>query len=359
MPLAIKLYDRNLASPSLKLELTGRVSGLKFSTRLPGGFSQCTFILPATIAEAWEWLNRRAFYRLLICDGGETIWEGRLEGIKPGNGQVALTAYGYYANTTDQPYSTAYNTNTGAIIKAMLTAACSQINADQSGIATTGTTVDSSSGENYLDQSVDKLIQLLCGFGDASGNKYDFAIWDDRKPYLTARSLTTVNWVASVKDLQPFSPDLNLGDVWTSAYAIYTDGGALTRSATQTNADAVAKWGVNRTYVIANLGEVGATAAENAAKTWVNDHKDAYPDFSSFGLGATVQDRYGRPWPSYWVRAGQVIRIADLLPASSDISTMRRDALTTFFITETDYNVAESKLTLTVDRPSRKLTAQV
>ncbi len=360
MPLSVKLYNTNLASPQLLADLTGEVNGLKFSTRLPGGFDVASFIIPATIIEVEEWLNRRLGCRLVVHDAKKVIWEGRLDGVKPRNGQATITAYGYFINCTDKPYSTAYNTNVGAIIKAMLTAQCSQISADQSHIATTGSTVDSAAGASYLDQPVSEIIKLLVPFSDASGNTYDFGVWDDRIPYLTARSLTAVDWVVNVADLQSFNPDYNMADFWPSAYAIYTSGGVLTRTATVTNQAAIDKrGGINRTYVIPNLGEVSAAAALNAAKVWVNEHKDIYPDFSSFGLGATITNSKGAPYPSYWVRAGQVIRIADLLPSSSQLSSVTRDALTTFFITETEYNVSESKLTLTVDRPSRKLTAQV
>jgi hypothetical protein len=59
--------------------------------------------------------------------------------------------------------------------------------------------------------------------------------------------------------------------------------------------------------------------------------------------------------PLWRVRAGEVIRINDLVPYSVASATF--DSLRTFFILETSYNAITNQLMIIPDRPSTKLTA--
>ena len=52
--LQVRLYDNDLASPSLIEDLTERVMGLKFGTALNGGFKFCSFSLATGIGAAWN-----------------------------------------------------------------------------------------------------------------------------------------------------------------------------------------------------------------------------------------------------------------------------------------------------------------
>jgi hypothetical protein len=357
--LSIKLYNRDLVTPLMVQDLTMLLSGLKFSTRLHGGFNTCSFVIPANPATTWDWLNRKMCCRLVIDDNSRTIWEGRVEGVEPQPRQQTIDAYGYYAALTDQPYSTAYNDTTGNVIKAMLTAACPVISSDQSHIDVTGTTVDSAAGGKYLDRSVKDLVEMLAGFSDASGNAFYFAVWENRIPYFFKRILSSVDWKVSVQDTQNYNSMLGMTNLWTSCYAIYTSGGVLTRTATVTDAAAVTKWGIDRTYVIPNLGEVGATAADNAAASWVADNKNILPNVSNLTIGGPALDANGVEWPVYFIRAGDIIRLDDWLPVSTALSTVERDALSTFFITQTSYSADNNKLTITVEHADSALSAQL
>ena len=57
--------------------------------------------------------------------------------------------------------------------------------------------------------------------------------------------------------------------------------------------------------------------------------------------------------PLWNVRAGEVIRIADLVPYS--VSTPEFDRLRTFFINETEYDAIANTLRIVPDRPSTDL----
>ena len=79
--LAIKLFDKNLASPTFVEDLTKRAENISFSTILHGGFQSCSLDLVCPLAEVWEWRLKRFFWRLVVeeAESGSVIWEGRLE----------------------------------------------------------------------------------------------------------------------------------------------------------------------------------------------------------------------------------------------------------------------------------------
>ncbi len=352
----IKLYDRNLTTPNLIDNLTDKVQGLTFSTRLPGGYHICSFNLKADLPKAWEWVTRNMFYRIVISDVKKTLFEGRIEEPEATEGIAGATAYGYYANLTDVPYRTAYNAFASVVIKAALTAACVQISADQSKIDATDIAITSVADASYLDIYPLQLFEKLLDFSDSTAGKWDFAIWEDRVPYLTKRSVSSVDWLVNLGDLAQFKLKHRGGDLWNSAYAVY-DAAGLVRTADADDADSQAKYELTRQYVVPDLGTVAAAAAQGSRDGWLEDHKQIWPKLETIVLGGTVYDSNGVPFPSSWVRAGEVIRIRDLVPASGDLDAVTRDSLRTFFITETNYNVDTRQNSISVDTESSGLDA--
>jgi len=352
----IKLYDRNLTTPVFKENLTERVQNLSFSTKLHGGFHTCSFNLRADLPDAWGWLTGKAFYRLLVSDVEKVLFEGRIEDLTLSAGGAGVTAYGYYANLSDVPYATAYNAVASVVIKAVLTASCAQIASDQTNIAATDITITSAADANYLDIYPNNLIEKLLAFSDSTYGKWDFAIWEDRIPYLTKRSVSSSDWLVKLGDLSRFKLKHKSGELWNSVYAIYDDSG-LTRTADATDAASIALYGLTREKVIPHLGTVVAATAQAQRSAWLADHKDIWPKLEDIVLGAYVYDKYGVKFPSYWVRAGEVIRIQDLVPTSADAGTVALDQLRTFFIVETHYNADTGQNRLVLDTESASIEA--
>lgn len=352
----VKLYDRDLTTPVLVDNLTEKVQGLEFSTRLPGGFHICSFKLKADLPKAWTWISQYAFYRIVITDGKKTLFEGRLEDIELGAGNAGATAYGYFANLTDYPYRTAYNAVASVVIKAVLTAACTQISADQTHIDATDVTITSGADASYLDIYPNQIVDKLTAFSDSTKGQWDFAIWEDRIAYLTKRAVSSVNWGVNLGDLASFKLKHRAGDMWNSVYAVY-DAGGLARTADADDTASQAKYGLTRQYVVPNLGTVAAAAAQGNRDGWLESHKDIWPKLEDITLGPTVFDSNGVPFPSSWVRAGEVIRIKDLVPATGQLDTVTRDALRTFFIVETNYNADTGENSLVVETESADLDA--
>ncbi len=355
----IKLYPVDPTSTTLEDDLTFQWQNLQFSTKLPGGFSICSFQLKADLPAAWDWLSTKGFHRLVISDGNKTLWEGRIEEPRLSSGCAGVTAYGYWASMTDNPYNTAYNANMDVIFKAVLTASCPQISSDQSHItATGGPAITSAANSSYLDISAQSLVLKLLDFSDTTLNaKWYFAVWESRIPYLFTRSVTSVDWLVSLEDLAQFKLQHRYGLLYNSVYAIYTAAGVLSRTAVANDTTSQTKYGVTRQYAIPNLGEVAAATAQSSRDAFLANNKTVYPNLPTIVLGDRVFDTKGVKYPSSWVRAGDVIRIKNLIPATGDLSTVAQNALNTFYIIETNYDATQGQNQLIVDTQNNNLDA--
>jgi len=354
--LDIKLYQRDPTSTALEADITALVDKLRFGSRLHGGFHICNFRLRADMAQAWSWITDKLFRRITISDNKRVIWEGRIEDISMTAGEVGVTAYGFYSHLSDQPYSTAYNTTADAIIKAALTAVCPKINSDQSNIAATNITITSAAGDDYLDLNVQELVEKMLDFSDSTSKRWYFAIWENRVPYLKARSAGAITWQVTLKDFVQFKLAYRGKDLWNNVYAIYTAAGSLTRTAEAQNTDSQTKYGYLRKKAIPQLGSVAAAAAEAQRNGWLAEYKDIWPRLTNMTLGAFVRDSNNQIYPSYWIRAGDVIRVNDLVPASVDAGSVERDALRTFYIVEAEYDADKGTCRIIPDTENSKLS---
>ncbi len=353
----IQLFDKNLTTPVFVENITTKVQLLRFSTKLSGGFNNCSFRMLADLPEAWDWLTNKVFYRLKITDKKKTLFEGRIEDLELTQGSAGATAYGYYANLSDVPYATAFNAVASVVIKAVLTANCAQISADQTNIDATDITITSAADASYLDIYPQQLFEKLLAFSDSTKGKWYFAIWEDRIPYLKKRSVSSVDWTVNLRDLAKLRLSHRGGDLWNSCYACYQAGGSLTRTATVNDTTSQSKYSLTRRYIVPDVGTVAAAAAQANRDGWMEDHKDIWPKLEEIVLGDRVFDGNGVQHPSSWVRAGEVLRIRDLVPASADAGTVTRDALRTFYIIETEYDVNTGTNRIIVDTESSNLDA--
>lgn len=357
--LQVRVYPRDVSSNIMVEDISDRHSRLKFSTRLHGGFNRASFKVVADLPKAWIWIKDRNLFRLKITDGQDVLWEGRIEDIEFDIGSVNVSAYGYYANLSDIPYTTAYNAHFDVILKALLTANCAQISADQSHIEATDITIDSAADESYLDKYPMELVEKLSQFSDSTGGRWYFAVWEDRIPYLFKRDSSSVNWRAQLlsnpSDFKRFRLKHRAGDLWNSAYAVY-DAGGLTRTATATDADSVTKYGLTRRKVISNLGTVAAASAQAYRDGVVANNKDIWPRLTNIVLGDKVRDTQNQAVKSWRIRAGDVFRVNDLVPTTTSLTATQRDALRTFYIVETDYDVERGEMILIPDTENDSLS---
>jgi hypothetical protein len=372
-PLRVLLHE-TAAKTTLEADLTSAYTGLTFSTALHGGFRTCTVEVPMKLAMAWQFLRRENlpgyhFHHLSILEDRRIVWEGRLIDItltitNEFHG-VSLSAHGYYASLQDQLYdpADAGNTNWASgshvvsdIIKEMLTNKCPDINSDQSGIATTSRDIGGIDLTNRA-YPMTNLIDKLAPLSDSDGSVYHFAIWEDRKPYWTAKAVNQIDVFVYLEDIDSLT--LNQTGRFIRNNILPVVGGTEGTAAGDADSQVIYPIRDLALTLPTGLPTNGATDARDAA---LNDRKlprqSASFSISGFvrttvaassgaGAGALVEV------PKWRVRAGQVLRIQDLVPASAASPVL--DDLRTFFIRETSYDAVQDVLTVQPDRPAETL----
>ena len=368
MPLEVWLHDNNLTTPTLVDNLTERVEKLNFSTALNGGFRLCSFNLNMPASEAWMWLSREGkrgfhFNRLTVYDGLTLVWEGRIMeiqlNVQAGQESITVRVQGYWGACRDQLYTTSGNTDWSSgsgheiddIIKEMLTEECPDINTDQSNIAA-GTRdlvgIDFAAKE-YPQVRINQLTLL----SDNDYGVWFFAIWDNRVPYLFKRSVTAIDWhiwLDSLQDLRLNQSALELRN------SIIPFAGGTEKTAV-TDATSQVLYPVREAKFSLPTGVANDPAADAGTKEVT---ERALPrqqiGFKISGkIYRSTSNTGGRleEIPKWHVRAGEVLRIQDLVSGTSTVSL---DDVRTFYIMETQYDADTDVLTIQPDRRSRRLT---
>jgi len=359
--LSVRLYRKYNDRTLIDISLDAWTS-LTYSTAYHGGFKECNLTIPMNQGNAWLYMQREAqpgrhMYHLEIMEGHELRWEGRIMsvGLEWGTAiphSLALTALGYWNSCYDEivtmvDYSAGVQTPDG-IIKAMLTAYCPAINADQSNIETAiGNVQTVLPVDNY---TLDHIVDSLAPMGDTSLNTYYFAIWDDRIPYYAARSVDAIDW-------EVLMGDIGRGRIvqaaqWLRNGATAFDGTNRTASASDSESESLYT-GRNKTVLV----PAGTTTAiaENARDRYIEEHKIPQQESSFLVTGDPIQPyRFGpTTGKRSAIRAGQVIKIIDLIPAAT--ASPELDNLRTFFIVETVYDASRDSTTVIPDRPPAQL----
>ena len=356
----VQVYSRNLLTPALDTDLTDMAESVTFSTKIPGGFGICTFSFATDYFRAYQFLTTKMLYHLIITDyltdisRSRVLFEGRIEDISLSGGIVNVTALGYCSSMADELSHAAYSGITSDVLKAALATSCPEINPDQLGIAATNSVIQSTAGESYLDISTQELTPKLLNFSDSTGARFDWAVWDNRKFYLKPRAPTAINWRVNLSDFTTFELGSSIVQVYNRVYGLYRVGTTLTRTPVQEDLTSQAKYDVIREYTIPDMGAVTLDTANAAVTAYLKSHKEPRPTLSNVALGAWATDANGVRCPSSWVRAGEVLRVRDLVPASGDLGSVVMDNIRTFFITETEYDAqaGENRLTFEGDKQS-------
>jgi hypothetical protein len=350
-------------------DFTDEFTQLTFSTALHGGFARCQFEVPMNIDRAWlymqtENLPGRHFAHVEVLEENTVVWEGRIMvvGIDPSGARLSLRveAAGYWNSCRDQFYDAADAGNTDwtsgthtikDIIAEMLTGECPSINSDQSGLEDPGLDVGGIdlTARDYVQNIIAARLPMTSDGSDI----WDFAIWEDRKPYLKVRSASILHWTTYLSELG--SGSRLDQDAYTLRNSILPvkDGTEGTAAADSDRRSSVP---VREFRLDVQKGV--PTAAENHERDLALAEKKDPKQSQSFNIEGRVWSTKAdgmfigqKPWR---IRAGDVIRIADLVPAS--ITSPSFDSVRTFFITETHYNAMSERMTITPDKAAFTLS---
>ena len=370
--LQIRLFNDNLTTPTLIDDLTDRISGLVFTTALNGGFKQCSFQVNMSFDQAWQWLSREGkrgyhFYRLVVYEGHDIVWEGRVTDIALNVIQAAhgirVTCLGYWAATRDQLYSdddgsrTNWTSGSGHtiddIVKELLTSECPAISSDQTNIAAGSRDLVGIdlSARKYPQEYINELTQL----SDDDQATWFFAVWNNRIPYLFKRAVTTIDWAVYLENLASLTLQQS-GLTLRNAVTPVVGG---TEGTTQTDTTSLALY--PRREELVTL-QTGANANTQANSAQMKVAEKALPrqqqGFVVTGriFASTAASTGGRleESPLWRVRSGDVIRIQDLVPSSA--ATPALDDLRTFYVMGTSYDATLNRLTIQPDRRPQKLS---
>lgn len=371
--LQVRLFDSNLASPSLIADLTDRISGLIFSTALNGGFQFCQFKLNMGFDQSWQWLSREGkrgyhFYRVTVYEGHDLIWEGRVNDITlsvtGADHGLKVKAFGYWSATRDQLYSDDDHTDWTAssgheihdIIKEMLTEECPDINSDQSNIAAGSRDL---AGINLSARNYPQFyINELCKMSDSDGGTWFFAIWNDRKPYLFKRTVSAINWAVYLENID----NLNLQQSATLLRNAVTPIVSGSAGTTVTNATSLGLYPrrevTHDMQAGSNANSQADTAGAIATERGLPRQEQAFTVTGRiFAATSTAAGGRMEEAPLWRVRAGEVIRIQDLVPSSA--ATAALDDVRTFYIMGTTYDADNNKLTIQPDRRRKRISTVV
>ena len=343
------------------LDDLSNATSLRYTTGLHGGFRQATVEVPMELGHAWLYLAReqlpgRHFNHLVIYEGMELRWEGRImeAGIawSGANQSLRLTAMGYWSSMRDQRVATVdYSSGTqtvDAIIKAALTAECPDISSDQTNIAAAAGNVNLTLAvDTFL---ADHIINSLAPLGDSSDNTYYFAIWENRIPYYSARTVTEIDWEVPLSSIRN-------GEITQSALQLRNAADAYDGSSRQSaaaNADSQALYPV-RDQVVSVPSGTTAGRAQDARDRFISERKDPQQS-SRFTISgpvfrkATHRTEAGQRAA---MRAGDVMRVIGLTASSASIAL---DNVRTFFILETSYDAMRDEVNVIPDKPPSSLS---
>lgn len=365
--LTVRIWDDYASGANLMLDASDAWNELTFSTAIHGGFRRCTLGAPMRFEEAWKALERGArgwhFYHVEITEGNFCVWEGRIikAGVRWGESRAELLieAQGYWGSMRDQLYSEASPSSTSdQIIKDMINDACPDINTDFENIdSTTGDSsgVDLDTPRYPQDIIIDSLVEL----GDADGDVWHFAVWDQRKAHWYERVEGTLHWRTTLADTAS-------GEVMQDARELrnvvtVVSGG---NESTVTNQESIDRY-VRREIRQSVSNGLPTARREDAGELLVDERKDPHQQaevvISGRVYGGRISPGYGTGQslfverPKWWIRSGEVIRIEDIVPQA--LESVSLDNQRTFLMMETIYDAARDRLTATLDRPLQTLDA--
>jgi len=376
--LRVQLYD-DYNKAALEADFTDSFSGLTFTTRIHGGFSTCNISIDMSLVDAWSYLhtdNQRGVHykHLLITEEKRTIWEGRIldVALRWGTGSLGIDfeAFGYWSSCRDQMYdsedagNTDWTSGSGHelhdIVKELLDKSCPDINSVSDTWPQIETFSRDLAGLNLETRAYpqDIIVDTLMPLSDTDDSVPVFYIYEDRIPVLTKRTISQVDIFVWLDDTDNGS--LKQQGKHIRNRIIPSVGGTEGTAANNTDSQAI----YPRRDMVLSLPTGTPANAQNDARDAALIERNLPRQDNGFDIVGAIYCTDAGPGtadgsliecPKWRVRAGDVIRLQDLVPES--VSTPAFDDLRTFFIIETSYDAIQDRLNIIPDRPPGNLSS--
>ena len=370
----LHLYNQSLTSPIYVQDMSGQVKNFRHGTRAHGGYYRATFSFPADLTTFWDWYLNKTLYRVVLEDKpGSAIWQGRVEDVQFQRNMLSIVAFGYWKAFQDRVVELG---STKAYAAQLASTIVQDIrdNYTNAGIFSSDNTQIESPGVNltvtYEDKNGwDLLTNTSDGVAnstDSAGNPYFLMVYKELKTakalvHFKKRSTSLINWQISLADLaQPPPMRGPLSTIVNSVSVTYTVSGTAARTTITTDADSIAKYG-QRDLILPGLGEMNAATANNRRDRVLADFKEKRAELAGGVEIARLFDVEGAEYPLCRLKAGDIIRIQDMIPTGIKIDQLVLDGLRTFMVRETDCDHRASTVTAwldTEDQSAPRLLAQ-
>jgi hypothetical protein len=366
--LTVRIYD-SYSKTSLWDVIETDFERLTFSTGLNGGFKKASISVRRNLSQVWQYVAQenqsrgRMFGHVEILEEARLIWEGRIMqiGFDPSgtSERLDIEALGYWSSTRDQWYDDEDGGNTDwaaagssqfdDIVKEMLTKSCPDINSNQVNIESPAVDINGTEAFHARKYVQDHIVDSHY-LTDGSGDQWFFAIWDERTPYMFERDISTLHWIVQRIDLGQSS--IRQDATWWRNNVLPIVG-----STEGTESTGLRPVGVPLRDITVTVATGTPTAQSQDERDRILTERNQVQQSQRFTIRGEVIDAVNGIFntPKWRVRSGEVIRIADLVPA--DVSTIALDNLRTFYIMETEYDARTNTLTVTPDRARRTLSS--
>ncbi len=202
--------------------------------------------------------------------------------------------------------------------------------------------------EVYEDRLPSDILDYLAGIGDASGNLWEWGVWDYQRLSFRQQGMNARTWYI---DLSMLDVQRTLEALHNSVYAVYSDASGRTlRTAATADSASVARYALTRRQAL-SVSSTSATQAGLQQALALNDGSD--PKSRSSVTITQVFDASGARWPLAAVRAGDTMIIRNLAPTLS--ATI--DRIRVFRLARVEYQLESETLRLEPELPRATLEA--
>lgn len=204
--------------------------------------------------------------------------------------------------------------------------------------------------EVYNDETGADILTRLAGLGSSAGSVWEWGVYDGGLLHYRARGSAGRAWYVDATALEV---ERTIDTLYNSVYAKYSDANGRTlRTAASTASDSVSRYGLTRTRKV-NADTTSATQAGYIRDVGLTDGKDPSPRVGL--VFDRLYDATGAQWPLWACMSGDSITIRNLPPSISSAI----DRISTFRVSETDYDAMTDTITVTPETPVPALDVMI
>jgi hypothetical protein len=202
----------------------------------------------------------------------------------------------------------------------------------------------------YEDMAPSAILDAVAAYGDSAGQAYEWGVFEGRELFFRPEGSAARQWAIDAADLEI---EQTLDGLFNSTYGLYQDANGRTlRTAAQTNAQSIGRYGLTR--------QAAQQADTTSSATAITIAATATAATATPIPRATVKVRRfstltGAPARGEWVRSGDTVTIRNLPPTTNTAV----DRVRTFRVAQTTANLDTGDVTIIPESPGPDLEFQI